>query len=135
MVQNVTYKGTFFSEIKIPAFKGLLEKEMENNFHVTNTDKTLHFKITNTWNLKEFPNGKIFEIVKSESTFDIQTDGSISVEDMYELYVESIGYLRNYLNVFEKSQGMIPTDMPAPPLEKKKHQFQGCCNWFLAQQN
>jgi hypothetical protein len=118
MVISSKYNGTFVSKINPPDFKGLMEQSIEVSNEAKKEGKTMFLTCEISYIMAALENGKRFSVLKTKSTYEIQTDGKITTYELYTFIKQAIEYMIIGLNQQEQNMGIHPTQLKPTPMKE-----------------
>lgn len=78
---------------------------------------------------------KKIEVLKSQTKYELETDGTINEKELYQVFHHSMSALISGLNQIEKEQGMtITTHLRPLSFEVLYQDLTQCVSYFLSQQ-
>jgi hypothetical protein len=75
--------------------------------------------------------GKRVDITTANTAYNVETNGSITIDDIYNLCKSSVIHLRGQINLLAKIRKTHPTNIQPPPLEEIKADLQPIVDLFL----
>jgi hypothetical protein len=115
ILQN-KYQGTFYSDVTLPNFKGTLSQDIDIQFASERENPLLRLIISPTYILKEIGGDFKHDVLKSQSIFDLITDGTLTINELYNITREAINHLR--LHLVNKNMPNNLKEIGDPPLSE-----------------
>ena len=122
------YKITYYSKVELPSFKGLLGLNIDTLFEGEVKNPLLIFKPTSSIIYKGITDIFHHEVVKAQSIYELHTDGTISIDELYNLTKEAWDYLRSFLQGFDISKEI--KKFPDPPLDSVRYSLEDILEKF-----
>ena len=95
-MDRVIYNGTFYSQVELPNYSGLLNENIEFGFKENSNEDFFGMDIDAFFTMTDLNNNKTFVVLKSQSRFVIQKGLDFTDNDAYEIIKHSIVALKSY---------------------------------------
>lgn len=122
MITLKDHKITYYGQVSEPTYKGLLSTNVDIAFEGVASNPLLVFK-PNPRIIYKGVTEEFFHIVaQSQSVYELHTNGSISIPELYEVTKEALAFLRSFLQNVDISIEI--KNFPDPPLEALQHSLE-----------
>ena len=115
-MNTVEYKGTFYSEPELPAFTGLLNDILELKYNCQGNNRNMSFDIDAWLVCTELNGDSRFEVLKSQSKYEITLNSPFTVDELYTLVCNATENLKAFKQADENMKIQLQR-VPLPTIE------------------
>ncbi|HET6996112.1 MAG TPA: hypothetical protein VFI06_14065, partial [Chitinophagaceae bacterium] len=119
------FQGTKFSDLQFPANSGLKEKILECGSTGNAIPPVLMIEVVASYKLEDFETKENHTCFYATTKYSLITNNSVTVEDLYPFYKESMEIMTKGLNELEKKNSLPQTeDLHPLSIEKLRPHLQ-----------
>lgn len=82
------------------------------------------------YEIKDTLEGQKYTVTIFESYYVIETDGTLTIEDLYEACKQCVHGLKTWLDLHSRSYKTLPTNIRVPELSTMRNDLQIEVDWF-----
>lgn len=97
MIINHLRKISYYSKLEIPPLKGLYSQNIAIKFETQGGHPKFILKVNPAYKEIGITQNNEFIVAQSQAIFEVETDGSITVNELYELTKEAMEDLRTFI--------------------------------------
>lgn len=122
---------TYYSQMKYPAKKTLMEKLINCEVECKRNGNNLNLQIISSYIMKDLFESSSHEILKSQTSYEVITTGQLTIEELYTVYHHAMSAMILGLNQQESANGIQPTkDLQPIPLAHLRPDLQPIVDYF-----
>jgi hypothetical protein len=131
MLLDFEYKGTVFSLLRFPYnITNQMERAIELECEPTKLQAVLYLKVHTHFILEDIDSGEVFYVLKSASDYTIQTDGTLTAEELYPIVEHAQECLRSEFNKQIPQEQVALWDLPIFPIDAMREDLETIAHAF-----
>lgn len=117
--EPIGYGGTYYSQLNYPGGKGLMNQTFSFDRTLKRTGNSIDIKLIVAYVMDDFYDPtKSFEVLKSQSSYKVDTDGTLDTRDAYKIYEHAmICLIQGLSDIEKKTQNPVTTNLRPLPFE------------------